>query len=104
MAVFFTRWLKGFSFGEAAYASQPVLSWQTTVIGDPLYRPFGQDPRKVARIADGAPQPIDRMVAFARGEFESGAWRVPGQTGGLFARGGRDGSERRVDGKAGRFV
>lgn len=33
-----------FTFGEAAYASQPVLSWQTTVVGDPLYRPFGKDP------------------------------------------------------------
>ena len=31
----------GYSFGEAAYASQGWLSWQTTVIGDPLYRPFG---------------------------------------------------------------
>jgi uncharacterized protein (TIGR03790 family) len=30
----------GFSFGEAAYASIPSLSWQTAVIGDPLYRPF----------------------------------------------------------------
>lgn len=30
----------GFSFGEAAYAASPVLSWQNTVIGDPLYRPF----------------------------------------------------------------
>jgi len=32
----------GFSFGEAAYASQQVLSWQTTVVGDPLYCPFGR--------------------------------------------------------------
>jgi len=31
-----------FTFGEAAYAAQPVLSWQTTVVGDPLYRPFGK--------------------------------------------------------------
>jgi uncharacterized protein (TIGR03790 family) len=30
----------GFSFGEAAYAAQPALSWQNTIIGDPLYRPF----------------------------------------------------------------
>jgi uncharacterized protein (TIGR03790 family) len=37
----------GFSFGEAAYACQPVLSWQTTVVGDPLYRPFGKDPQKL---------------------------------------------------------
>ncbi|MCU0786109.1 MAG: TIGR03790 family protein [Verrucomicrobia bacterium] len=35
----------GFTFGEAAYAGQPVLSWQTTVVGDPLYRPFGKDPQ-----------------------------------------------------------
>jgi uncharacterized protein (TIGR03790 family) len=32
----------GFSFGEAAYAAQSTLSWQTTVVGDPLYRPFGR--------------------------------------------------------------
>lgn len=44
LAVFTARFLfSGFSFGEAAYASQPVLSWQTTVIGDPLYRPCGRD-------------------------------------------------------------
>ena len=45
VGIFFSRWLAGFSFGEAAYASQAMLSWQTTVIGDPLYRPFGTDPR-----------------------------------------------------------
>jgi hypothetical protein len=31
----------GFTFGEAAYAAQGVLSWQTVAVGDPLYRPFG---------------------------------------------------------------
>jgi Tfp pilus assembly protein PilF len=36
-----------FSFGEAAYAAQPGLSWQTTVIGDPLYRPFGTPPQTI---------------------------------------------------------
>ena len=25
-----------FTFGEAAWAAQPALSWQTTVVGDPL--------------------------------------------------------------------
>ena len=47
-AMFLERliWNK-FSFGEAAYAAQPVLSWQTTVIGDPLYRPFGEPPDKL---------------------------------------------------------
>ncbi len=37
----------GATFGEAAYAALPCLSWQTTVIGDPLYRPsawFASDP------------------------------------------------------------
>jgi uncharacterized protein (TIGR03790 family) len=37
----------GFSFGEAAYACQTVLSWQTTVVGDPLYRPFGRVPEEL---------------------------------------------------------
>jgi uncharacterized protein (TIGR03790 family) len=37
----------GFSFGEAAYTCQSVLSWQTTIIGDPLYRPFGRDPEEL---------------------------------------------------------
>ncbi|MBL9134896.1 MAG: TIGR03790 family protein [Verrucomicrobiales bacterium] len=30
----------GFTWGEAALVSQRLLSWQLTVIGDPLYRPF----------------------------------------------------------------
>jgi len=45
--VFFACWMQGtFTFGEAAYASQRVLSWQTTVVGDPLYRPFMQTPKQ----------------------------------------------------------
>src|SRR5207249_2930449 len=39
---FFVRLFLGFTFGEAAYASLSTLSWQTTVVGDPLYRPFGR--------------------------------------------------------------
>jgi uncharacterized protein (TIGR03790 family) len=30
----------GYTFAEAAWGAQPALSWQTTVIGDPLYQPF----------------------------------------------------------------
>jgi predicted negative regulator of RcsB-dependent stress response len=37
----------GFSFGEAAYASQGTLSWQITVVGDPLYRPFARKPQEL---------------------------------------------------------
>ena len=43
VAVFCARWIiHGFTFGEAAYSSQLNLSWQTTVVGDPLYRPFNK--------------------------------------------------------------
>ena len=34
----------GWTFGEAAWASQLAVSWQTAVIGDPLYQPFGKSP------------------------------------------------------------
>ncbi len=37
----FTRALcAGHSFGESVYMAQSALSWQITVVGDPLYRPF----------------------------------------------------------------
>lgn len=46
MGIFFARFMfQGFSFGEAAYASQAILSWQITVVGDPLYRPFLRKPQ-----------------------------------------------------------
>lgn len=40
IAFFMQALANGYMFGEAAWASQAALSWQTTVIGDPLYRPF----------------------------------------------------------------
>jgi uncharacterized protein (TIGR03790 family) len=40
LSIFAERLLAGHNFGEAAYMSQSVLSWQITFIGDPLYRPF----------------------------------------------------------------
>jgi uncharacterized protein (TIGR03790 family) len=39
---FFSALLEGHTFAEAAYFSQPSLSWMITIIGDPLYRPFAQ--------------------------------------------------------------
>jgi tetratricopeptide (TPR) repeat protein len=50
MSVFTARFLvDGFTFGEAAYACQTVLSWQTTVVGDPLYQPFRKNIDQLAR-------------------------------------------------------
>ena len=40
IAVFLQAFGQGYTFGEAAWVSQNCLSWQTTVIGDPLYQPF----------------------------------------------------------------
>ena len=48
LGIFFARFMySGFTFGEAAYAAQNFLSWQTTVVGDPLYRPFGRSPTEL---------------------------------------------------------
>lgn len=45
VATFAARWVTaGWTYGEAVYAALPALSWQTTVLGDPLYRPFGRAP------------------------------------------------------------
>ena len=43
VAFFLEAFGNGFTFGEAAWVAQPSLSWQSTVAGDPLYRPFGRD-------------------------------------------------------------
>jgi uncharacterized protein (TIGR03790 family) len=42
--VFTDRLLNGFTLGEAAWMSTPVLSWMNVVVGDPLYRPFAALP------------------------------------------------------------
>ena len=45
VGTFTARWvMAGWTYGEAVYAALPALSWQTTVVGDPLYRPFGRAP------------------------------------------------------------
>ena len=45
VALFFANFtVFGLSLGEAACAAQQLLSWQTIVVGDPLYRPYGRGP------------------------------------------------------------
>jgi uncharacterized protein (TIGR03790 family) len=38
--VFENRLQNGYTFAESAYMSERVVSWMTTVVGDPLYTPF----------------------------------------------------------------
>jgi uncharacterized protein (TIGR03790 family) len=45
IAFFLEAFCGGFTFGESAWACQPALSWQTTVIGDPLYQPCRKPPQ-----------------------------------------------------------
>ena len=57
-AVFLERWgYAGMTLGEAATASHPVLSWQTVVVGDPLYRPFARPLAEQGRSLDAADDP-----------------------------------------------
>ncbi len=51
--VFHDRISAGFSFAEAAYMAQRVLSWQTTCVGDPLYRPYADASFGEAKPRDG---------------------------------------------------
>jgi len=38
--VFHDRLRAGFTFAESGYMAQEALSWMTTFVGDPLYRPY----------------------------------------------------------------
>jgi len=47
--------LAGKNFGDAIMLSNPVLSWQTVAVGDPLYRPFAKNLQ--AQLASGMEGP-----------------------------------------------
>ena len=69
IAVFLESLGKGYTFGEAAWASQNALSWQTTVIGDPLYQPFKKTPPKLHEQLMHSKNPLiewsfDRLVCL----------------------------------------
>lgn len=46
--IFHDRLLQGMTFAESAYASLRPISWMTTCVGDPLYRPFSDLDQKGA--------------------------------------------------------
>jgi uncharacterized protein (TIGR03790 family) len=54
----------GHTFGEAAWTSQPALSWQTAVIGDPLYRPFGRPLQRMHAELSRAHNPLDEWYCL----------------------------------------
>jgi hypothetical protein len=55
--------LRGEAFGDAACYAQPALSWQTVVIGDPLYRPFPKTRARHAS-AEGSYAIVRQMLAL----------------------------------------
>lgn len=74
IAFFLSAFGSGYTFGEAAWAAQPALSWQTTVIGDPLYQPFKKSPPELHALLTRTKSPLiewsfDRLVCLdlARG-------------------------------------
>ncbi len=58
--VFSQRLREGFTFAEATTMSQRFLSWMTTCVGDPLYRPF-------AAISSGKPDLENEWDAYRAG-------------------------------------
>lgn len=66
---------RGLTLAEAAYFALPELSWQTVLIGDPLYRPFAvsldaqlKDPAKLppTLAGYGVLRQMDKLVAADR--------------------------------------
>ncbi|MCB1070318.1 MAG: TIGR03790 family protein [Kiritimatiellae bacterium] len=57
LKVFTEHLCSGMNYGQSAYASMRTLSWQITLVGDPLYRPF-QFPPEVyqARLRQDHPE------------------------------------------------
>ena len=78
IALFLDAFFSGYTFGEAAWVAQNTLSWQNTVIGDPLYQPFQQTPAALHAHLKQTKNPLlewslDRLacVNLARGVREA---------------------------------
>jgi len=73
--LFHDRLRSGFTFAESSYMAQRALSWMSTFIGDPLYRPY-----KGAMESDERPQ-TGEWADYRKGSalwFNQG--RTPGET------------------------
>jgi len=74
--LFFRALARGDNLVEAAYYAVPVLSWQSLVIGDPLYRPFARTAaEEVAQVAglppELAPYAVARQMNLLQGSGAS---------------------------------
>ena len=58
VGAFLERFLNGWSLGEAALAAQVGFSWQTVVLGDPLYRPFARTARQMHESLETSNDPL----------------------------------------------
>ena len=95
ISVFTARFLlNGYTFGEAAYASQTVLSWQTTVVGDPLYQPFNRNLDQMAQALE--------LPALA--QSEPGQWPAARAIGRLAGAPSGHDKQRRAHGKTQRAL
>lgn len=54
--------LEGKTFGDAILLSNPMLSWQTVAVGDPLYRPFHKDLK--AQLEESMESPFSAYVGL----------------------------------------
>ena len=58
-----------YTFGEAAWSAQNALSWQNTVVGDPLYQPFIKSPPELHALLARTSNPLiewsfDRLLCL----------------------------------------
>jgi uncharacterized protein (TIGR03790 family) len=86
--IFADRLCSGLTFVESAYAATPALSWMTTMVGDPLYRPcaayqnleFDLDPAAAATGPDAG------VVAAGRAYYKGvQVWHAEGPEAGAKA-------------------
>jgi uncharacterized protein (TIGR03790 family) len=70
--VFFDRLSGGFTFAESCYMAQRFLSWMTTFVGDPLYRPFANVSGTAGAVASDPKNEWDAYRVGARVWFEKG--------------------------------
>ncbi len=68
--IFYERLLSGYTLAEASAMATPALSWQGIVIGDPLYRPYPEEPA-AATLNIG----MRACVEFVEKKYDSAAFK-----------------------------